>query len=52
MLGRGETGMKKKLSEIDKIFGPVCKVCGIRHIMLSTPGHNLPKGTNLKCTKK
>lgn len=39
----------KKQSEIDKLFGPVCKKCGIRHTSFTTRGQNLPKSQSNKC---
>lgn len=43
--------MKKKQIKFeddwaDKKFGPVCSKCGKRHGVFSTPGENLPKGSN------
>ena len=34
----------------DLKFGKVCK-CGVRHINIGTPGHNLPK-SNYKCDER
>lgn len=39
-----------KLTWADRKYGRVCKKCNKRHVLISTPGHNLPKQTNI-CQK-